>query len=147
MTHRDEVRAARHEINKVGVEHGIDMASERAKTGANERTLVFETTKLINTQTPRVDREQQQLDDPPPTGAFDGVNQTFTLSAPVKGLNIHVIWHDSANNTSWPLVRTDSNTPGNHEFFFDRSTPTIIIVGNPPLVEDRLMAVYSVQGR
>lgn len=146
-THRDEVRAARHEINDVGKRHGINMDSERAKTGQNERTLMYETTKLINTQTPRADREQLELDDPPPTGAFDGVNQTFTLSAPVKGLNIRVIWVDSANNIGWPLVRTDSNTPGNHEFFFDPSNPTVIIVGNPPLVSDRLMAVFLVQGR
>lgn len=144
MTHRDEVRAARNTINNKGKQLGIDMEAERSKAGANERTITYETQKLINTQIPRRTREQLQVDDPP-NGAFNGVNTSFALSAPALGENIVVIWHDSANITQWVLEKSNANPPGNHAFFFDQDTPDQIVVGNAPAAADNLVAVYKVE--
>lgn len=143
-THRDEVRAHRNEINNAAKELGIDMDAERSKTGSNERTLAYEAQKLINTQTPRRTREQQQVDNPP-NGAFNGSNTQFNLSAPVVGENIAVIWHDSVNNIQWVLVKGNANPPATHEFFFDRNSPSLIIVGDAPAAGDGLVAVYQVE--
>lgn len=144
ITHRDEVRAARHEVNRVGKTQGIKMDYERSKIGSNQRSLTFELGKLINDQTPRVDREQLTIDDPP-TGAFDGANTTFVLSAPVVGENIAVIFGDTTTPQTIPLVKGNKNPPGLNSFFFDQSTPTVIVVNPPPQPADRLIAVYKVE--
>lgn len=144
MTHRDDVRASRSAIYRKAQAAGIDMDSERSKIGSNQRSLAFEAGKLLNDQTPRVTREQQQVDDPP-LGAFNGVNTTFILSQPVVGFDISVIWGDTATPQTIPLVRSSANPPATHEFFFDINNPTVIVVGNPPLVADRLIAIYKVQ--
>lgn len=143
-THRDEVRASRGVLNRKGQQLGIKVDAERSKIGSNQRTLAFDTLKLINDQTPRVTRESQQVDDPP-AGVFDGLNTTFVLSEPVVGINISVIWGDTATPQTIPLTRTDTNPPPINSFFFDVSDPTVIIVGNPPLPADRLIAVYRVE--
>ena len=143
INHRDEVRTARKLLNQKGTKLGIVMDSERQQPGANQRTLSFSTLKLINDQTPRTDREQLQLDDPP-AGAFNGGNTAFTLSRPVTGLNIHVIWGDSATPQTLPLVKSNTNPPAAGEFFFDPNDPTHITVGTPPQPTDRLVAVYRV---
>lgn len=142
-THRDEVRAARGVVNRRASSLGINMDAERSKIGSNQRSLTFEAAKLINDQTPRTDREQLQVDDPPPVGAFDGVNTTFQLSEPVDGDSIVVIWGDTSIPDTIPLVKTRKNPPDNHSFFFDPNDPTVIVVGNPPLATDRLIAIYK----
>jgi len=144
MTHRDDVRAARSELNRRAKELGIDMDSERSKTGQNERTLAYEAQKLINTQTPRRTTMQQQVDNPP-DGAFNGANTQFALSAPVVGHNISVIWHDSQANVQWVLTKGNANPPATHEFFFDPNDPDQIVVGDPPVGGDGLVAVYKVE--
>lgn len=144
MTHRDEVRAERNAINNVAKELGINMDAERSKTGANERTLAYEAQKLINTQTPRTTREQQQTD-APPSGAFNGSNTQFALSAPVVGHNITVVWHDSVTNSQWVLVKGNANPPATHEFYFDPAEPDQIVVGDPPFPGDGLVVVYRVE--
>lgn len=141
-THRDEVRAARGVVNRKASELGINMDAERSKIGSNQRSLTFEAAKLINDQTPRTNREQLQIDDPP-TGAFDGVNTSFILSEAVDGDSITVIWGDTSVPDTIPLVKTRKNPPDNHSFFFDPNFPTVIVVGNPPTATDRLIAVYK----
>src|SRR5712672_4446663 len=137
--HRDEVRTARKLLNQKGTKLGITMESERTQPDSTQRTLSFQTLKLINDQTPRTNREQLQLDDPP-AGAFNGGNTAFTLSRPVTGLNIHVIWGDSATPQTLPLTKSNTNPPVSGEFFFDPGDPIHIVVGNPPLATDRLIA-------
>lgn len=141
--HRDDVRTARKVLNQKGIKLGLVLDSERQKPGSNQRTLTFETLKLINDQTPRINTEQLQVDDPP-GGAFNGGNTSFALTRPVAGLNIVVIWGDSATPQTLPLVKSNTNPPASGQFFFDPSVPTQIVVGNPPLASDRLIAVYRV---
>jgi len=143
INHRDEVRTARRILNNKATTLGITMDSERQQPGANQCTLSFQALKLVNDATPRADREQLQLDDPP-AGAFNGGNTAFTLSRPVTGLNIHVIWGDSATPQTLPLIKSNTNPPTTGEFFFDPGDPTHIVVGNPPLATDRLIAIYRV---
>jgi len=143
-THRDQVRAARSEAYRAAAEVGINMEAERAKIGSNQRTLAYDAVKLLNDPTPRVTRDQQQVDDPP-TGAFNGFNTLFDLSAPVIGENITVIWHDATGGAQWVLTKGNANPPATHEFFFDSDNPTVIVVGNPPGVSDGLVAVFRVQ--
>lgn len=140
---RDDTRTARQIANRKGVKLGITMDSERSQPGANPRTLTYSTLKLINDATPRTNREQLQLDDPP-GGAFNGGNTAFTLTRPVTGLNIHVVWGDSATPKTIPLIKSNTNPPASGEFFFDPNDPTHIVVGNPPLAADRLIAIYRV---
>ena len=144
MTHRDDVRAERTRLNNEGKELGIDMEAERSKQGANERTLTFETVKLINSATPRVNRERQQVDDPP-EGAFNSANTSFQLSQEPAGENIVLIWHDSTTNVQWVLTRTNATGPATHEFYYNSIDPLHIIVGDPPAAGDSLVAVYVVQ--
>lgn len=120
------------------------MDPERAKIGSNQRSLTYEAAKLINDQTPRTDREQLQIDDPP-NGAFDGVNTTFNLTAPVVGENIAVIFGDASVPQTIPLVKSSANPPATNSFFFDINTPTVIITNPAPEPEDRLIAVYLVE--
>lgn len=143
-THRDEVRAARNTLNQRAKELGVDMEAERSKTDQNERTLTFEALKLINSQTPRINREKQQIDNPP-SGAFNGGNTAFALTAAVVGENITVVWHDRVNNIQWVLTKSNANPPATHEFFFDNSDPSNIVVGDPPNPGDGLVAVYMVK--
>lgn len=144
MSRRDEVRAERTIINDRLKELGVSMDAERSKSGTNPRTLAVEGLKLINDATPRFDSRQIQVDDPP-AGAFNGVNTEFQLSDRVQGLNIAVIWHDQQSNQKWVLTRSSANPPLNREFFYDRSVPTEIVVGNPPNAGDGLVAVFLVQ--
>lgn len=123
---------------------GVDMEAERSKPGSNPRTLAYDAIKLVNDPTPRTTREQLQVDDPP-TGAFNGGNTIFALSCAVLGENISVIWHDTVNSTQWVLTKGNANPPATHEFFFDRNDPFTIIVGDPPVVGDNLVAVYKTQ--
>lgn len=141
-THRDEVRAARHEAYKVAKALGIDMTAERSKIGSDQRTLTHDALKLINDQTPRTNREQLTTDDPP-TGAFDGANTIFILSSPVDGENIAVIWGDSSTPQTIPLTKGNANPPAVNSFFFDTNDPTVIIVNPPPQAADRLIAVFK----
>lgn len=143
-THRDTVRSNRSEKFRRAQDLGIDLDAERSKTGSTQRSMAFEAGKLINDPTPRQTRERLQIDDPP-TGAFNGVNTTFTLSAPVVGGNIGVTWGDSTTPQTLPLVKTNTNPPASGEFFFDINVPTIIIVGNPPQPADRLVATFVVK--
>lgn len=143
MARRDEVREERRAINDRIRELGISMDDERSKDGTTPRTLAVEGLKLINDATPRFDSRQLHVDDPP-SGAFNGVNAEFQLSGRVYGLNIAVIWHDQQNNQKWVLTRSSANPPLNREFFFDRSVPTEIVVGNPPNPGDGLVAVFVV---
>lgn len=142
MTFRDEIREARNQIYLRAMRDGVNMDAERGKTGTTTRTLSYQATKLINDNVPRIDREQMVVEDPPTVGTFDGVNTAFTLGQAPKGLNIHVTWHSTAENTAWPLTRTNGNPPGNHSFYFNPADPTNFIVGNPPLAGDRLIVTY-----
>lgn len=142
-THRDIVRANRGILYRKGITLGITMDSERQQPKADQRTLSFQALKLINDQTPRTTREALVVDNPP-DGAFNGVNTTFTLSRAVAGLNIAVIWGDNASPKTLLLVRSTESPPAAGEFFFDPTTPTQIVVGNPPLAGDALIAVYKV---
>lgn len=144
-TIRDETRAARTDLFNTAAQAGINMDMERSKTGSDQQVLTYEAGKLLNTSTPRIDREQLVTESPPLVGAFDGGNTAFTLAQAVKGLNIGVTWGSTAENMTWPLTRTNSNPPGNHSFFFDPADPTQIVVGNPPLAADRLIVTYLVE--
>ena len=144
-TIRDATRAARTDLFNTAAEVGINMEAERSKTGSDQQVLMYEAGKLLNSSTPRIDREQLVVESPPLVGTFDGGNDAFTLAQAVKGLNIGVTWGSTAENTTWPLTRTNANPPGNHSFFFDPATPTQIVVGNPPLAVDRLIVTYLVE--
>ena len=144
-TIRDVTRAARTDIFNRAAAVGVNMEAERSKTGSDQQVLLYEASKLINSATPRIDREQLVIESPPLVGTFDGGNDAFTLAQAVKGLNIGVSWGSTAENTTWPLTRTNANPPGNHSFFFDPATPTQIVVGNPPLDTDRLIVTYLVE--
>jgi len=143
-THRDEVRAARSAVNRRAQELGINMDAERRKPGSNQRMLTHDALKLINDITPRTTREQQQVDDPP-AGAFNGVNTTYTLSAPCVGANIDVIWGDMNAPRQLVLVKSSANPPAAGEFFFDLNAPTVIVLGTPPQNGDSLVAVFRVE--
>jgi hypothetical protein len=144
-TIRDETRAARTDLYNTAMKSGITMDVERSKTGSDQQVLMYEAGKLLNSATPRIDREQLVVESPPLVGTFDGGNTAFTLGQVVKGLNIGVSWGSTAENTTWPLTRTNANPPGNHSFFFDPASPTQIVVGNPPLDTDRLIVTYLVE--
>lgn len=143
-THRDEVRADRSELYRAVADVGVNMEAERSKINSNQRTIAYDASKLLNDPTPRTTREQIQVDNPP-TGAFNGSNTQFDLSAPVIGENIVVVWHDSTNNIQWVLTKGNANPPATHEFYFNRDNPDLIVVGNPPAVSDGLVAIYRVQ--
>lgn len=144
VTHRDIVRANRHNDYQAAAEVGINMDAERSKIGSNQRTLAYDAVKLLNDPTPRTTREQLQVDNPP-TGAFNGSNTLFNLSAPVLGENIVVVWHDSTNGVQWVLTKGNANPPATHEFFFDRNEPDLIVVGDAPAAGDGLVVVYKVE--
>ena len=143
MTYRDDVRADRAEAFRRAAEAGISMEPERSKDGTDPRTLAYDALKLLNDPAPREDREQLQVDNPP-AGAFNGANTIFQLTERVSGENIVLIWHDSAGNTQWVLRKGNANPPATHEFFFDRNNSNSVIVGDPPLASDGLVAVYKV---
>lgn len=144
MPRRDEVRNRRSKINARLKELGVDMTAERAKSGTNTRNYVVAGMKLINDGTPRHDSRQLQVDDPP-DGAFNGANTSFQLSDKVKGINIVVVWHNHATNEKWVLTRSTASPPLHREFFFDRSNPTEIEVGDAPNAGDGLTAIYMVE--
>lgn len=145
MSQRDDIRAERNEINNRAQTLGINMDGERSKTDSDARTLLVEAVKLINDSTPRTTRVIMTTDDPPATGAFDGVNTVFGLTSSCLGDQIVVIWGSTAANTTNPLVKTRNPSPGNLEFYFDPVNPQAIVVGNPPLAGDRLIIVYRVE--
>lgn len=143
-THRETVRANRHELLRRAADQGINMEPERSKIGSTPRTISYDAAKLINDPTPRVTREQLQVDDPV-EGAFNGSNTQFQLSAPVLGENIVVIWFDASSPMMWVLTKGNANPPATHEFFFDRNNPTEIVVGNAPAPADGLVAIFKVE--
>lgn len=144
MSHRDDVRAARNELNKRTRALGIVMEAERARVGANARTLGFESLKRMNDDTARTNREVLVTDDPP-AGIFDSANTIFTLSAPVDGENIRVVFGDASVPQTIPLVKGNQNPPPSGSFYFSTLDPTQIVVGDPPAPEDRLIAIFKVR--
>ncbi len=144
-THRDEVRTNRQQLFKKAAVSGIDVDSERRRSGANQRMLAFEAGKLLNDGAPRVTRETLRVDNPP-AGTFDGANTTFVLSGEVAGANIAVIWGDMQTPQTVVLAKVSANPPPINSFFFDPSNPTAIVVGNAPKPGDALIAVYRVKG-
>jgi hypothetical protein len=122
---------------------GGRLDAERQREGANQRTLASAATKLINDLAPQPNREKIRIERP--IGTFDGGNVTFSLSCPVTGQNIIVIWGDTVNNITVPLTRGNTNPPAAGGFFFDPSFPTGIVVGNPPNAADALFAIFDIE--
>lgn len=139
---KDGVRSKRTALNRRAEALGIDVGAERQRYGANPRALSTALKHIINNATPSAQNDLF-VTDAPPAGAFDGVNQTFTLSTPVDGLNISVVFTDVSLQTGMPLRRTDQNPPSSGEFYFNINDPATIIVGDAPAVDDMLVAVFK----
>lgn len=139
-TARDKLRIARNKhFNKLR-ELGGDLSEERS-AGANQRTLAVAAKRLINDNVPTTDRLQLQTD-APPFGAVNGVNKTFTLTGPVRGLNIAVHFGDVSSGTTSPLARSDSSPPASGQFFFDINNPSQIVTGDAPEPGDALIVDF-----
>jgi len=141
-TARDNLRNARNKVLLKANQAGVDLTAERQKPGSNARSVAQAAMRMLNDSVSRPDREQL-LTVSPPAGAFDGVNKTFTLPEPVRGLNLAVIFNDVSAATGNPLIRTDNPTPGTGTFFFDINAPTVIVVGDAPDAGDNLVVVYK----
>jgi hypothetical protein len=138
---RDALRDARQKIVNECTRLGINLDEERMKYG-DTRALMIAARNLINNATPRSTLEQL-VQDAPPIGAFDGGNTMYTLSAPVAGQNIRVVWGDTAGNKTIPLQKTNESPPPADGFYFVASDPTHITVGTPPQAGDMLVAIYK----
>jgi hypothetical protein len=142
-TLREKVRAARADVLRVAGELGINVDEERKQEGANIKTLTHDATKLINEPVPIVARSRQIIDNPV-LGTFNGANTTFTLTFPVSGNEIQVIYGKASAITTTPLTRGASNPPPTNSFYFDGTVNKQTIIVNPaPQVADALMAIYS----
>lgn len=139
---KDLVRARRTEKAARARELGINLDNERQRYGTNPRALAAATAKLINEGTP-ASYNDTFVTDAPPAGVFDSSNKTFTLSAPVSGLNISVVFTDLTAGTGLPLRRSDVNPPPADGFYFDVNNPTQIIVGTAPAAGDMLAVVFK----
>lgn len=140
---RGRVRSSRSRVFRRLTKVGGRLDEERQRQDANQRTLAIAATKLINDLAPRPNREKIRVETP--MGVFDGANTSFTLSVPVTGQNIIVIWGDTSVPRTIPLTRGNSNPPANEAFFFDPNFPTAIVVGNPPQAADALLAVFDIE--
>jgi hypothetical protein len=141
-TARDNLRTARQKIINECVRLGINLDEERRRFGGNTKALLVAARNLVNNATPRGSTELL-VEDAPPAGAFDGVNTTFTLSAPASGQNIRGQWHNSASNVLITLKKSNANPPAADGFYFSPNTPTTVIVGTPPAADDMLVFTYK----
>lgn len=143
ITPRDATRQGRTDVFRRLQKVGGRLDEERTREGANQRTLTHAGVKLINDLAPRPNKEKIRIERP--IGTFDGVNTTFALSVPVTGQNIVMIWGDTNGNQAIPLTRGNGNPPPTGGFFFNPSFPTGIVVGNAPLAEDALWAIFDIE--
>ena len=144
-TLRETIRAARNEVLRLAGQQGQNLDEERKQKGANIRTLTHAATKLVNEAVPVVARSRLVVDNPV-IGTFDGANTSFTLSFPVSGNEIQVIFGDVSAGTTAPLVRSNVNPPSVGGFYFDGGVnKKVIVVNTPPEVVDALMAVYNTE--
>lgn len=139
---KDGPRGRRNAVRVHANQLGINLDGERQRYGANPRALASAAKKLINDSTPSSQNDLFVVV-APPAGAFNGINTTFTLPAPVAGLNISVVFTDVSAQTGLPLRRTDVNPPGTTEFFFDINNPTQFTVGTPPDAADMLAVTFK----
>jgi hypothetical protein len=141
MSDRDTARIRRAETFAAAKALGINLDEERQAGNLDQRGLAVRAGELISSSVPHQDR-QRLVRDSPPQGTFDGVNQTFTLSGVVWGLNIVVDYVNFATGVHTPLTRTDNPVPGAGTFYFNVDTPTQIVVGTPPQSGDALVATF-----
>lgn len=143
LTPRDATRQSRTDIFRRLQKVGGRLDEERSREGANQRTLATASVKLINDLAPRPNNEKIRIERP--IGTYDGVNTSFTLSVPVAGQNIVVIWGDTNTVQTIPLTRGNGNPPPAGGFFFDPNFPTGIVVGNAPAAGDALWAIFDIE--
>lgn len=139
---RDLVRGPRNRLFTQARTMGIDLSEERQKPGSNQRSLAQAAKRMMNDGVPRIGQADQVTDNPP-AGAFNSVNKTFTLSAPVAGVNIVIVFGHVTAGTTSPLARSASNPPATGEFYFDMNNPTTVILGVAPDPADAVIAVYK----
>lgn len=146
MTTRDVIREQRNRIFNRARVLGINIDEERSRADHTERSLAKRVIARINDQAPSLQRDRQQVDDPP-SGVMDGANTSYQLSDRPFNQNLDVIHGRTAGvgaNTTIVLLRSNSNPPPSEAYFWDPNTPLTIVVGNAPAAGDALIAIYPV---
>jgi len=141
MATRDVVKAERAALYARMADKGISSDDLDATLKGDPRAYGIQAMNLINSNvnTPGRFRLHKET---PPSGAFDGVNRTFSLAGAVMGRNIAVDYVTQATGACQPLTLTDNPNPTAGTFYLD-TVNGCIVVGQAPLPDDTISVTYQ----